>query len=964
MDTKDHSPEKRPYILKELIDPDRLQRTIESFTQATGCTVAVRDYPELNVLVSTGPRELCRLFTLESPTNSSQLESLVEPEQLTIRAVDQGLIDCAVPIFVGDIRIAVLVVGQIFIKPPDRKWFQQQARTYGYDENACLNAMEEIPILSEATLKRMTALLGRIVTTLAKQGYDTLRMKEDMLRLESEVWDQRNAKIMFSTTLNSLPQSVFWKNKNGVYMGCNSIFARTIGLDCPEAVVGKTDFDLPWPPEEARAYRADDREVIEKARIKQHIVEPLQTADGRRLWIDITKIPLIDAKGKICGVLGVYDDITDRKKVEETPQSSQQWLTDIINFLPDATFAIDSKGIVIVWNKAAEEMTGVRAADILGKGNHEYGMAFYNERRPMIIDVALNPEARFDTLYAVIQREKDVIVAENYTPFLRGGAYLWGKASRLYDAEGKVVGAIESVRDITDRQKTEETLRNSQRRLADIVDFLPAATFAIDLEGKIILWNRAAEAFTGIKAQEVLGKDEYEHSVPFYGVRRPILVDLVLHPSEEIERLYPYVKREGDFITSESFTRNVKGGEAYMFGTAAPLYDADGKVIGAIEAIYDITNRKRAEEAQAALAREWQTTFDAVGYSIFLLDKDHRILRANKATETLFGKPLDGIIGHRCWEVVHGISEPFPECPVVRMRQSLKRETMELPVGDRWLEVVVDPILDNAGELIGVVHIVGDITDRKQTEAEIRNLNLELEKRVSERTAQLERANEELESFSYSISHDLRAPLRGIAGFSHILEEQYRDKLDDQGKDYLDRIQKGCRWMAQLIDDLLDLSRISRSEIRRQTVDLTGMANQILSDLQSNEPDRNVQWTIAEDLSVYADETLMRSVMENLLGNAWKFTRKKTDTQIVVGKIRQNETDVFFVQDNGAGFDMAYSKNLFTPFQRLHRKEEFEGTGIGLATVNRIISHHGGRIWAEGQVDKGAVFYFTIGKGK
>ena len=237
-------------------------------------------------------------------------------------------------------------------------------------------------------------------------------------------------------------------------------------------------------------------------------------------------------------------------------------------------------------------------------------------------------------------------------------------------------------------------------------------------------------------------------------------------------------------------------------------------------------------------------------------------------------------------------------------------------------------------------------------------------KRHLEETSRLNReieaANKELESFSYSVSHDLRAPLRGIRGFARILLEDCADKLDEQGKDCLGRIQEAIRRMGDLIDALLTLSRITRSEINRKLVDLSALAQTIARELQENEPGRQVEFVIAKGLSANGDPRLLRSVLDNLFTNAWKFTGKRPQGQIEFGVTQDNGQTVFFVRDNGAGFDMAYADKLFGPFQRLHSIAEFPGIGIGLATVMRIIYRHGGRVWAEGGVEKGATFYFTL----
>lgn len=239
--------------------------------------------------------------------------------------------------------------------------------------------------------------------------------------------------------------------------------------------------------------------------------------------------------------------------------------------------------------------------------------------------------------------------------------------------------------------------------------------------------------------------------------------------------------------------------------------------------------------------------------------------------------------------------------------------------------------------------------------------NNDLDDRVRERTSELEAINKELETFSYSVSHDLRAPLRAIDGFTRNILERHAHKLDDAGKADFEHVCAAVRRMYDLIDALLNLSGITRSELKREEVDLSRQAQTILQELRNAEPGRAVQTAVAPGLIVRGDSHLLQVALENLLGNAWKFVGKTSAAKIEIGVIEKDGGPVYFVKDNGAGFDMHYSSKLFGPFQRLHSREEFPGTGIGLATVQRIVHRHGGRIWAVGAVNKGATFYFTLG---
>jgi PAS domain S-box-containing protein len=280
--------------------------------------------------------------------------------------------------------------------------------------------------------------------------------------------------------------------------------------------------------------------------------------------------------------------------------------------------------------------------------------------------------------------------------------------------------------------------------------------------------------------------------------------------------------------------------------------------------------------------------------------------------------------------------------------------------GVLWALTSATPLNDENGKLVGSLTMVADITKLKEAEERLLQMNAELEERVASRTADLITVNREMEAFAYSVSHDLRAPLRGIDGFSQALLEDYGDQIDEDGRNLLNRVRAAAQRMATLIDDLLNLSRISRSEMHWENVDITELARGIVDDLRQSEPARNIEIVIAPDMCVSGDERLIQIALENLLRNAWKFTRKTEAARIEVAPVRDHGQDVYAVRDNGAGFDMAYADKLFGAFQRLHSVTEYEGTGIGLATVQRIIHRHGGRIWAEGAVNEGATFYFTL----
>jgi PAS domain S-box-containing protein len=338
--------------------------------------------------------------------------------------------------------------------------------------------------------------------------------------------------------------------------------------------------------------------------------------------------------------------------------------------------------------------------------------------------------------------------------------------------------------------------------------------------------------------------------------------------------------------------------------------------------------------------------------------QDGRWIEINEALSKMTGYSSEELIGRTAVEL--GLVDAVARAKIlesVRAQGSVR--DVEIQMHTKSKEIVEVLLSVEQIEVNGqacALTIQYDITELKHAEREVRRLNYDLE----QRQVALEAANKELEAFSYSVAHDLRAPLRSIDGFSQALLEDYADKVDAEGRQYLQQVRESAQEMGRLIDALLTLSRVTRSELRREPVDLTALARSVLARFQKNEPERKAELVMSDGLIANGDARLLGVVLENLLGNAWKFTGRRPMARIEVGAQQEDGRPVFFVRDNGAGFDMAYAHKLFGVFQRLHSGAEFEGTGIGLATVQRIVQRHGGRVWAEGEVGRGATVYFTL----
>jgi PAS domain S-box-containing protein len=530
------------------------------------------------------------------------------------------------------------------------------------------------------------------------------------------------------------------------------------------------------------------------------------------------------------------------------------------------------------------------------------------------------------------------------------GRYKWleSETRLLYDPAGVFEGCVFGTRDITGRRQAEEALEREHNLLRTVIDHLPVAVYAKDLRMQTTLSNRMAEERLGLSG-EPGGPD--------------------LPASEEFRREDLRVVEQGEKILDQEIqTRDARGRQRTLLTSRLPLRDSEDRIIGLLGIGTDITRQKRTEEELFQERTFLRTVIDTSPNLVCVKKADGTFALANRSLAEAYGCTPEEMIGKKNAECARPpretdrLIESDREVIARQAPKILPEEKITFADGkERWFTVIKTPLREKTGPSDKILCVSMEITERKQAEEEIRRLNAELERRVAERTAQLEAANKELEAFAYSVSHDLRAPLRSIDGFGQALQEDYAAALDDQGRDFLERIRAGSKRMGQLIDDLLKLSRLTREEMHSRKLDLSAMARRVLEELRRSDPDRSVDCVVEDGLTAQGDEHLIQAMLENLLGNAWKFTsrRKKAKIQFGTERTPGGET-AFVVRDNGAGFSMEYAGKLFHAFQRLHTVREFPGNGIGLATVQRIVHRHGGKVWGEGEPGKGAAFFFIL----
>jgi PAS domain S-box-containing protein len=707
-----------------------------------------------------------------------------------------------------------------------------------------------------------------------------------------------------------------------------------------EELIGKKYMDICPGIEETEVFRQTEKVLNEKVpcQMENEFVYP----NGSVGWFDLSIQPIPE------GVFILSIDVTERRLAEKSLRQSEEKLRTIFDVLPVGISLIDHDRLVVQTNAILEETIKLNYEDLY-KGNHKL-------RKYLRSDGSEMPPEELASVQAI---NGNKVIRDVETGIeTEDGSIFWTSVSAApLNVEG--LSAVVVTIDINARKQSELALKESETKLRSILENTQDA-IGVSKNGIALFSNPAYIHLFGFEEEEqIIGK--------------PILE--IISPKEH-NRIKEYIRKRTAGEAAPTFYETIgirKNGEEFPFEGRFSTYNLNDQIY-TIAIIRDISERRKAEETlresraklEAALASMTDAVFISNNAGEFIEFNDafatfHKFKNKNECAKTLAEYP-DFLEVY----MENGEKAPLDMWAVPRALRGETATNAEYllrrkDTGETWVgSYSFSPIRDKDDNVVGSVVVGRDITERKRGEEEILKLNSELEQRVIDRTSQLANANKELEAFSYSVSHDLRAPLRGIDGFSLALFEDYYNDLDDTAKNYIERIRNATKKMDGLIDSLLTLARISRLEMNLVKVNLSDIVRGIANGLTEGDKSRKAQFIIPEKITAMGDPNLLKIVLENLLNNAWKFTSKKENTIIEFGALKEKSKTTYYIKDNGIGFDMQYANKLFSAFQRLHSDKEYPGTGVGLTTVQRIIRRHNGDIHAESKLNEGTTFYFTL----
>jgi PAS domain S-box-containing protein len=650
-------------------------------------------------------------------------------------------------------------------------------------------------------------------------------------------------------------------------------------------------------------------------------------------WMVVTTIFLLSALTVwTADVINRTDQ--QRRNASQALSRSEERYRSLVLATAQIVWLTDATGEVTSDMPMFRAFTGQNQDEILGRGWIDALHPEDRERTAAVWRNAVQNRTAYDTEYRLRRKDGEYRLVN-------------ARGVPVVESDGRIREWVGTCTDITARKQAEQQLRNASVYTRSLIEASLDPLVTIRKDGKIMDVNQATELATGVARERLIGSD---------------FSDYFTDP-EKARHGYEQVFALGTVRDYPLALRHVSGSVMEVLYNATVFKNEVGEIEGVFATARDISQRRRAEQELHKAALYCRTLIEASLDPLVTINRDGKITDVNQATEKATGLPRGRLIGSDFSdyftspeEARHGYKQVFAQGFV-----------HDYPLAIRHGSGAVTDVLYNAtvfkneaGEIEGVFAAARDITERKKAEREIRKLNDELEQRVRQRTAQLEASNRDLEAFTYSVSHDLRAPLRHIGGFSKILLEEFGSQIPAEAQHHLQRINEGTRRMGLLVDDLLNLTRVGRQELSLQATGLNSVLDEVLAELKPECEGRHIEWKIDPLPFVECDPALIKQVFQNLLSNALKFSRPRARAVIEVGQKPGDGNPVIFIRDNGVGFSMKYADKLFGVFQRLHRAEDFDGTGVGLATVQRIIHKHGGRVWAEAELDRGATFYFTL----
>lgn len=724
---------------------------------------------------------------------------------------------------------------------------------------------------------------------------------------------------------------------------CNPMALELLGLD-ENQLLGKTSFDPSWNVihEDGSPFPGSTHPVPEAIStgksVRNVVMGVFRPRKNDRVWLLVDAEPIPDVNKRVRQVVCTFIDITIRKLAEQELILKNLVFEESIaaNSISDVNGKITNvnSSFVKTWGyNSKDEVLGCPISSFLD-----------SEKETSMILASLSSSGKYSGEYTA--RRKDGSTFRAYS-----------LATVVFDAAGKIIGYQSSVQDITAKHLAESALRESEKKYRYLFEINPNVMWIYDLETLAFLEvNEAAVTTYGYSKKEFL-------SMTIKDIRPEediaLLLDDVAHTVKPLNRagIWRHKKKNGDIIYVEIVSH---------------LTEYENKKARLVIA-NDITEKKLVQDTLIESEEKFRVLYESMKQGVFYQLADGALIDINPAGLEMFGLTKDQFLGRTSydpgWMVVDQNLRPLKpeEHPSMVALKSVKEVDMVAGVYNpttgsyRWLSVSAKPqFMNNATKPYQVFVTMHDITKLVNAEDEIRHLNNDLEKRVYERTVQLEVANKELEAFSYSVSHDLRAPLRAIHSFTNILLEDYGHLLDAEGKRVCSVIEKSTVHMGKLIDDLLAFSRIGRVELGSGRIDMAKLVKSVYNEMTSDNEKERISFTVKKLPLAFGDSSTIKQVITNLLSNAIKYSSKSEKPEITVGSEEHNYATAYYVRDNGVGFDMQYAHKLFGVFQRLHSTKEFDGNGVGLAIVQRVIKRHGGRIWAEAEPGKGAVFYFTL----